>query len=58
MADHSLRAAEYALKAVRLAGKSIDIERKFRDKQLSLDIADLVLSARNKQNVKVNGTDS
>jgi hypothetical protein len=58
MADHSLRAAEYALKAVRLAGKSIDIERKFQDKQLSLDIADLVLSARNKQNVKVNGTDS
>lgn len=29
MADHSLRAAEYALKAIKLADKSIDIERKF-----------------------------
>lgn len=32
MADHSLRAAEYALKAIKLADKSIDIERKFQDK--------------------------
>lgn len=46
MADHSLRAAEYALKAIKLAGKSIDIERKFQDEQLSLDIAELILSAR------------
>ncbi|GAB3416763.1 putative immunity protein [Niabella aquatica] len=46
MADHSLRAAEYALKAVKLANKSIDIERNFQDKQLSPDVAELVLSAR------------
>ena len=52
MADHSLRAAEYAIKAVKLAGKSIDIERKFQDKNLSLDIKELVLSARNEQNIK------
>jgi len=32
MADHSLRAAEYALKAIKLADKSIEIERKFQDK--------------------------
>lgn len=57
MADHSLRAAEYALKAIRLADKSIDIERKFQDKHLSLGITELVLTARNKQNIKTNGTD-
>ena len=46
MADQSLRAAEYALKAVKLADKSIDKERKYQDKYLSSDILDLVLSAR------------
>jgi hypothetical protein len=46
MADHSLRAAEYALKAVKLAGTLIDKERKYQDEQLSSDIADLVLSNR------------
>jgi hypothetical protein len=54
MADHSLRAAEYALKAIKLAGKSIDKERKWQDKHLSLDITELVLSARNKQKIKAN----
>jgi hypothetical protein len=48
MADHSLKAAEYALKAVGLANKSIETERKWQDKNLSIDIADLVLSARDK----------
>lgn len=48
MADHSLRAAEYALKAIKLGNKSIEIERKFQDKHLSLDITEFVLSARNK----------
>jgi len=51
MADHSLRAAEYALKAIKLAKKSIDDERKFQDKLLTLDITALVLSARDKQNI-------
>ena len=58
MADHSLRAAEYALKAIKLAGKSVDIERKFQDKHLSLDITELVLSSRNNQNIKVKVTDT
>ena len=47
MADHSLRAAEYALKAIKLAGISIDNERNLQNKLLSPAIIDLVLSARN-----------
>lgn len=58
MADHSLRAAEYALKAIKLADKSIDIERNFQDKHLSLEVTELVLTARKKQNIKANGTDT
>lgn len=58
MADHSLRAAEYALKAVKLADKSVDKERKWQDKNLSPNIVDLVLSARDKQKLKVNATDN
>ena len=54
MADHSLRAAEYALKAVKLASKSSESERKWQDKNLSSDIADIVLSNRDKQKIKVN----
>jgi hypothetical protein len=38
MADHSLRAAEYALKAIKLSDKSIDFERKLQVKHLSLDL--------------------
>lgn len=56
MADHSLKAAEYALKAVKLANKSIDNERKWQDKNLSPDIVDLVLSTKDKQKIKVNAT--
>jgi hypothetical protein len=48
MADHSLRAAEYALKAIKLADKSVNTERKWQDKQLQADIKELVISARNK----------
>ena len=48
MADHSLSAAAYALKAVKLAGKSIEIERKWQDENLSSDINELILTARNK----------
>jgi len=47
MADHSLRAAEYALKATKLTGISIDNERNLQNKLLSPGIIDLVLSARN-----------
>jgi hypothetical protein len=49
MADHSLRAADYALRAVKLSGKSVETERKWQDKQLPLDIKDLVLSARHEK---------
>ncbi len=58
MADHSLRAAEYALKAVKLAEKSIENERKWQDKNLSPDIVDLIISARDKQKIKVNVKDN
>jgi hypothetical protein len=58
MADHSLRAAEYALKAVKLADKSVEKERKWQDKKLSPKIVDLVLSSRDKQKMKVNATDN
>jgi hypothetical protein len=46
MADHSLRAAQYALKATTNAGKSIDKERKWQDEQLPSEIKELVLTAR------------
>jgi hypothetical protein len=45
MADHSLGAALYALKAVKNAGKSIDAERKWQLKQLPPEIIELVLTA-------------
>jgi len=51
MADHSLRAAEYALKAVKLAGKSIVDERKWQEKNLSPDIVDLILSKRSMRKI-------
>ncbi len=46
MADHSLRAADYALKAVKLSGKSVETERQWQDEQLPPGIKALVLSAR------------
>ena len=46
MADHSLGAAWYALKAVKDAGKPIDPERKWQDEQLPSEIKELVLTAR------------
>jgi hypothetical protein len=46
MADHSLEAALYALKAVKSAGKSVDAERKWQNEQLPSEIRELVLAAR------------
>lgn len=46
MADHSVGAALYALKAVKNAGKSIDAERKWQNKQLPSQIMELVLTVR------------
>jgi hypothetical protein len=51
MADHSLEAALYALKAVKNAGKSIDEERKWQDGQLPSGIKRLVLTARKSGNI-------
>ena len=49
MADHSLGAALYALKAVKNAGKSIDAERKWQNEQLPSEIMELVLTTRSKK---------
>lgn len=46
MADHSLSAAWYALKAVENEGKSVDDETKWQNEQLPLEIKELVLTAR------------
>ena len=51
MADHSLGAAWYALKAVKNAGKSTDAERKWQDEQLPSEIKELVLSARKSRKI-------
>ena len=51
MADHSLGAAWYALKAVKNAGQSIDAERKWQDEQLPSEIKELVLTARKSRKI-------
>jgi hypothetical protein len=53
MADHSIGAAEYALKAVKLSGKSIEEERKWQDEQLTPDISELILTAREKKKLRL-----
>ncbi len=45
MADHSLGADLYALKAVRAADQSVDAEKTWQNDQLPLEIKELVLSA-------------
>lgn len=52
MADHSLGAALYALKAVKIAGQSVDIERRWQDHQLPSKIKELVLTARESERFK------
>jgi hypothetical protein len=49
MADHSLVAANYALKAIQLSGNSTDDERKWQNDQLPVEIRELVLSARSQK---------
>jgi hypothetical protein len=51
MADHSLGAAWYALKALKNAGKSIDAERKWQDEQLPSEIIELVLTVRKSRKI-------
>ena len=50
MSDHALRAASYALKAVRAAGQKTEHERHWQDAQLPSGIRELVLSARQNRN--------
>jgi hypothetical protein len=51
MADHSLGAAWYALKAVKSAGKPVDAERAWQDEQLPPGIKDLILTARERRKI-------
>ena len=51
MADHSLGAAWYAMKAVNHAGMSADAERRWQDEQLPPEIKDLILTARNSRKI-------
>lgn len=51
MADHSLGAAWYALKAAKNAGTSVDAERQWQDEQLPPGIRDLVLTARKSRKI-------
>jgi len=51
MADHSLGTAWYALKAVRNAGKSVDEERQWQDKQLPPENQKLVFNARRRKKI-------
>jgi len=53
MADHSLRAAEYALKAIKASGGSVEAEQKWQDKHIPTEITELVLLARNKDKKKL-----
>jgi uncharacterized protein GlcG (DUF336 family) len=50
MADHSLGAALYALKAAKSAGRSAEAERRWQDDRLPSTIRDLVLTARERRN--------
>jgi len=51
MADHSLGAAWYALKAAKMAGKSTESEIKWQDEQLPSEIKELVRSAGARRNM-------
>ena len=51
MADHSLGAALYALKATKNAGRPINEERKWQDEQLPPEIKELVLTARKSRKI-------
>jgi hypothetical protein len=54
MADHSLGAAWYALKAVKNEGKSIDDETKWQNEQLPIEIKEMVLTARMAKKFEIN----
>ena len=43
MADHSLGGALYALKAIKAAGASVEVERDWQNRKIPLELSDLVL---------------
>ena len=51
MADHSLGAALYSLKAAQSAGNSLDDERRWQNEQLPAEIRDLVIAARRSRKI-------
>ena len=51
MADHSLVAAWYALKAVKIVGKSIDTERAWQHKQLPIEIKETCLICKGSEKI-------
>jgi len=51
MADHSLGAALYALKAAQSAGNSLYDERRWQNEQLPAEIRDLVIAARRSRKI-------
>jgi len=53
MADHAPGAADYALKAVKLAGGSVEEERQWQDDRLPPDIRELVITARQKKHLRL-----
>ena len=53
MADHSIGAAEYALKAMKISGGSVEEERQWQDRRLTSDISELVLTARLKKKLRI-----
>ena len=59
MADHALGAALYALKAIQQSGISIDDERKWQNKQLPLEIREVVLTTRGlkEKALKIDGSE-
>jgi hypothetical protein len=52
MADHAPGAADYALKAIKATGKSLEAEREWQNEQLPSEIRELVLSARSNRSLK------
>ncbi|MEI8204403.1 MAG: putative immunity protein [Bacteroidota bacterium] len=48
MADHALRAADYALKAIKTTNNAVETERIWQNEQLDAEIAEIISNARNK----------
>jgi hypothetical protein len=53
MADHSLGAAWYGLKAVKNVGKSVEAEREWQNAQLLPEIKELILTSRDAPKFKI-----